>query len=74
MLRLHVIDRESRCIGYTEARPGLKTTWGVVTRVSKKSVWARDGNGPEKLHRQQNGHLPSVYRSCVADAAFDPYV
>lgn len=56
-------------IGTLEAREGLYTTAGKITRVSDKSVWAAGKSGVEQMYRKHDGRLPSipVYRLSIAD-------
>ena len=69
MPRLNVIDRQNIHVGYTEAKIGLQTTRGRITRVSPSCVWTTD-NGIERCYRPQNGQFPSIYISRVRAADF----
>lgn len=61
-LTLWVINRDGMPLRKIEARVGLKTYSGTITRVSEKSIWTTN-NGRERLHRAHDGRLPSVYQS-----------
>ena len=62
-LQLKIIDREGFVLGVIPARVGLKTYYGVVTRVSDKSVWCKGSNGIVQMYREHDGRLPCVYKS-----------
>lgn len=62
-LTLWVIDKDGFPLRKIEARPGLKTYAGVISRVSEKSIWTLRKDGTERLHRAYDGRLPSIYKS-----------
>jgi hypothetical protein len=61
--KLWIINKDSMPIRQIEARPGLKTYAGRISRVSEKSIWTIDRRGNEQLHRECDGRLPSIYQS-----------
>jgi hypothetical protein len=62
-LTVWVIRKDGTTIRKIEAREGLKTYAGVVSRVSEKSIWTLRKDGTERLHRAYDGRLPGVYQS-----------
>ncbi len=62
-LNLWVIKRDGTPIRKIKARPGLKTTRGVITRISEKSIWVRRSDGEICCVRSYDGRLPSIYQS-----------
>jgi hypothetical protein len=69
-LRLRVTDREGFIKGYVIARVGLRSVYGVITRVSARSVWATGKDGVEWMYRAYDGRLPSVLLSRCPKAEF----
>lgn len=67
-VKLKVIDREGFVLGFIDARVGLKTYSGEVTRVSDKSVWCKGSNGIVQMYREHDGRLPCVYKSYAPKA------
>lgn len=59
-LKLHVINGQAVSIGRLEARKGLQTTYGEITRFTEKTVWTRGKSGVEMMHRAYDGRLPSI--------------
>lgn len=59
-LMLRVINKEGIILGALEARVGLHTNAGTITRVSEKSIWTKTRDGYERLHRAYDGHMPGL--------------
>jgi hypothetical protein len=58
-----IIRKDGTTVRQIEARPGLKTYSGVITRVSDKSIWTQRPGGNERLWRTYDGQLPAIYQS-----------
>ncbi|AFU88595.1 hypothetical protein CcrSwift_gp277 [Caulobacter phage CcrSwift] len=63
MSRIRVIDRDGFMQGWVDARVGLPTYSGPVTRWTEKgSFWTTGSDGEERLWKAGN-HQPCVYKS-----------
>ena len=60
---LWIITKDGTTLRKIEARVGLKTYSGIITRVSEKSIWVRGKDGVERCKREYDGRLPCIYQS-----------
>lgn len=67
--KLRITNREGFVLGSLEARVGLQTSAGEITRVSEKSIWTRTRDGYARMHRAYDGHMLNLplYRVGKAD-------
>lgn len=70
-MKLGVVDRESIFIGKVEARLGLVTREGKISRMTDKTVWCVGKSGLERMFRSTDGRMPSVTRGS-AGKTFEP--
>lgn len=59
---LNVTDKDSMFVGKVEARVGLKTQAGTITRMTDKTIWCVGKSGFETMYRLYDGRPPSVSR------------
>lgn len=70
-MKLGVVDRESVFIGTVDARVGLVTREGRISRMTEKTIWCVGKSGVERMFRGSDGRMPSVTRRS-AGSAFEP--
>jgi hypothetical protein len=61
--KIWIIKKDGMPVRMIEARPGLKTYSGIISRVGEKSIWTLRKDGSERLHREYDGRLPCIYAS-----------
>lgn len=67
-MKLGVVDRESVFIGTVEARVGLVTREGAISRMTDKTIWCVGKSGVERMFRSTDGRMPSVARRSAGKA------
>lgn len=72
-MNLQVADKDSMIIGKVQARVGLVTQAGKISRFTEKTIWCiGKKSGLEHMYRKCDGPLPSVSRH-FAGKAFEAY-